>query len=76
MSTRIEDFLIELSKNPYRTMQFPENPQAESAGLTLDEMSLLISGDTEQLDRTLHMKKRPNEGPTKGVKKPSKKKKK
>jgi hypothetical protein len=61
MSTRIEDFLIELSKNPYRAIQFTENPEAES-GLTAEELKILAPGNRNELDRTLHMAKAKNEG--------------
>jgi len=77
MSTRIEDFLIELSKDPYRAMQFTQNPEAESA-LSADDKSVLI-GDRDALDRTLHVAKNANEGKAKTVKtakKPKAKKKK
>ena len=72
MSTRIEDFLIELSKNPYRAMQFTENPEAESS-LTAEEMKILAPGNRDELDRTLHMAKAKNDT-KKTPKKPTKKK--
>ena len=73
MSTRIEDVMIELSKDPYQAMQFAENPEALS-GLTDDERGILIRGDRQELDRTLHMEKAKNDI-QKNVKKPTKKKK-
>jgi hypothetical protein len=71
MSTRIEDVMIELSKDPYLAMQFAENP-AMVSGLTDDEMGIVIRGDRQDLDRTLHMTKSKNDI-QKTVKKPTKK---
>ncbi len=74
MSTRIEDFLIELSKDPYRTAQFRDSPEQEleGLGLTSHEMSVLAAGKTEELDRVLHMRKKPNQGKPKPKPKPKK----
>jgi hypothetical protein len=83
MSSRVEDFLIALSQDPYRAAQFQENPGVEVGvfGLSAEEADVLISGDIGDLDgslpvrlaimgsKTIKPKKKP-----KKKKKPAKKK--
>jgi hypothetical protein len=83
MSARIEDFLIELSQDPYRTARFKANPELElvGQGWNPDQVKVLISGDAEVWDKTLHMAAKKNNGGAKknnggGGKKPKPKTKK
>ena len=74
MSARIEDVLIELSKDPFRAAQFLQNPQTETE-LTPDEIGVLI-GDSDRLDRVLQITMAKNDGgPAKPKTKPKPKKK-
>jgi hypothetical protein len=72
MSTRIADLMIELSKDPYRAVQFTQNPEVVQ-GLSDGEIDVLIRGDRDELDRTLHMTKSKDDV-QKTKKKPTKKK--
>ena len=80
MSARIEDFLIELSQDPYRAARFKANPELELVGQDWnpDQVKVLISGDAEVWDKTLQMaakKKKINGGGNGKKPKPKPKKK-